>query len=277
MQSHPRQKILSSNGAFVQRLMLMPDKCNIQRERHNFMTGLIFKNCDTFSRRVCIYLRFTSGLTSGFAALGLSGFLPIACDQVWAQVWANDSQLPLASSNLASLNAAFSPSPSGIKVRTQKFEAIATSKPESKVTPKISIAKDIPKDIDKPQYLPITAKAKIAGRVINLEVTRSVAEQAKGLMFREALPDNRGMLFNFNPPQTISFWMKNVPVPLDMVFIYEGKVVAIAANATPCKAEPCNIYPNIPVLTDRVIELRAGWARQMKLKVGDKVVVEALN
>jgi len=81
-------------------------------------------------------------------------------------------------------------------------------------------------NVEKAQYLPITARAKIAGRTINLEVTRTNAEQAQGLMFRSTLPDDRGMLFNFNPPQAMSFWMKNVPVPLDMVFIYQGKVVA---------------------------------------------------
>jgi len=72
---------------------------------------------------------------------------------------------------------------------------------------------------EKAQYLPITARAEMGGRVINLEVTRSITEQSQGLMFRTTLPDDRGMLFNFDPPQAVSFWMQNVPVPLDIVFI----------------------------------------------------------
>ncbi len=127
-----------------------------------------------------------------------------------------------------------------------------------------------------PQYLPITARVKISGRIINLEVTRTVAEQSKGLMFRSTLPDNRGMLFNFMPAQAIGFWMKDVPVPLDMVFIFEGKVVAIVSGASPCKANPCKIYPENPVVTDQVIELRAGLADVLGLKLGDRISVESL-
>jgi len=130
--------------------------------------------------------------------------------------------------------------------------------------------------VDKAQYLPITARAKIAGRTINLEVTRNTSEQAQGLMFRAALPSDRGMLFNFDPPQAISFWMKNVPVPLDMVFIYQGKVIAIAPNVPPCKANPCAVYPATPVVTDRVIELRAGRTKELGLKLGDRIVIENL-
>jgi len=112
------------------------------------------------------------------------------------------------------------------------------------------------------------------GRVINLEVTRTISEQSKGLMFRNTLPDDRGMLFNFDPPQSVSFWMQNVPVPLDMVFIYQSKIVAIASSAAPCKANPCAIYPSSPVFTDLVIELRSGLAKEIGLKLGDLVTVE---
>jgi len=150
----------------------------------------------------------------------------------------------------------------------------------SSILPKTSLnvisdasSKTIPKN-EKAQYLPITATAKMGGRVINLEVTRTIPEQSKGLMFRATLPDNRGMLFNFNPPQAIGFWMKNVPVALDMVFIYQGKIVAIAPSAAPCKANPCAVYPSPPVVTDQVIELRSGLAQEIGLKVGDLVTVE---
>jgi len=131
----------------------------------------------------------------------------------------------------------------------------------------------IPKN-EKAQYLPITARAKMGGQVINLEVTRTISEQSKGLMFRNTLPDDRGMLFNFDPPQAVSFWMQNVPVPLDMVFIYQSKIVAIASSAAPCKANPCAIYPSSPVFTDLVIELRSGLAKEIGLKLGDLVTVE---
>ncbi|AFY72354.1 hypothetical protein Syn7502_00186 [Synechococcus sp. PCC 7502] len=204
------------------------------------MTGLTFKNCDIFYRRVCIYL--------GSTALGLSTFLTFGCMQISAH---SSFILSLTSSNVISDTLA---NPNNLKIN-------------SPIAQKIS-------QTDKAQYLPIAAKAKMAGRIINLEVTRTTAEQSKGLMFRPTLPDDRGMLFNFNPPQAIGFWMKDVPVPLDMVFLYQGKVVAISANAQPCKSLPCKVYPANAVVTDQVIEIRAGLAKEIGLKLGDVVTVE---
>jgi uncharacterized membrane protein (UPF0127 family) len=125
------------------------------------------------------------------------------------------------------------------------------------------------------QFLPITAMAQIAGRTIALEVTRTPAEQAKGLMYRQALPDDRGMLFNFIPARPVAFWMKNVPVALDMVFVHKDRVVAIAVAAPPCVKDPCAIYPAEGVIADRVIELRSGLTSEMGLKVGDPIVVSS--
>jgi uncharacterized protein len=127
------------------------------------------------------------------------------------------------------------------------------------------------------QFLPITAQAEIAGQTVQLEVASTFEQQAKGLMYREPLPSDRGMLFPFDPPRHTAFWMKNVPVALDIVFLYQGEVKAIAHSAPPCVAEPCAIYPSEGVFVDRVIELRAGWAKERGLKVGDRIVVTPLT
>ncbi|NDJ21585.1 DUF192 domain-containing protein [Nostoc sp. B(2019)] len=127
------------------------------------------------------------------------------------------------------------------------------------------------------QTLQISGKAIVPnGTTIQLEVAQTPAQQAKGLMYRPALPDNRGMLFQFPSAQPVSFWMKNVPVPLDMVFLNKGVVKYIQASAPPCKSEPCPTYgPNTPI--DTVIELRSGRAAELNLKVGDIVKIEFLN
>ncbi|MBD2561871.1 MULTISPECIES: DUF192 domain-containing protein [Nostoc] len=124
------------------------------------------------------------------------------------------------------------------------------------------------------QKLPISAKAIVPnGTTIQLEVAQTPQQQAMGLMYRPALPDDRGMLFGFPSPQPVSFWMKNVPVPLDMVFLHNGVVKYIQAAAPPCASEPCPTYgPNTPI--DKVIELRSGRAAELKLKVGDIVKIE---
>jgi uncharacterized protein len=125
------------------------------------------------------------------------------------------------------------------------------------------------------QMLPISAQATIAGQVINLEVTQTPQQQALGLMYRTSLPDNRGMLFRFEPPQPVSFWMQNVKIPLDMIFLRQGVVQAISSNVPPCTANPCPSYgPNTTI--DQVIELRGGRAAELGLKVGDRVTIQFL-
>ncbi|NJM96803.1 MAG: DUF192 domain-containing protein [Phormidesmis sp. RL_2_1] len=127
------------------------------------------------------------------------------------------------------------------------------------------------------QLLPITATAEMKGEVFELEVAQTQFEQALGLMFRSALPDNRGMLFPFDPPRPTSFWMKDVPVPLDMVFLRHGKVIAIAAEVPPCPSEPCPSYGPSNQLIDNVLELRSGRAAEIDLQPGDTVIIQPLS
>ncbi|WP_157620137.1 DUF192 domain-containing protein [Synechococcus sp. PCC 7335] len=126
------------------------------------------------------------------------------------------------------------------------------------------------------QLLPVTAIAQIQEETFEIEVARTSAEQSLGLMFRSALPDNRGMLFPFDPPRRVSFWMKDVPVALDMVFLKEGEVVAIAPEVPPCPALPCPSYGPNDQIVDQVLELRSGRAAEIGLQVGDTVYIEAL-
>lgn len=126
------------------------------------------------------------------------------------------------------------------------------------------------------QTLPISAQAIIAGSTIGLEVAQTQQQQAMGLMYRITLQDNRGMLFAFDPPQPVSFWMKNVRIPLDMIFLQDGEVKAIAASVPPCTAEPCPTYgPRTAV--NQVIELRGGRAAELGLQVNDKVKIKFLD
>ncbi|OCR01342.1 hypothetical protein BCD67_12395 [Oscillatoriales cyanobacterium USR001] len=126
------------------------------------------------------------------------------------------------------------------------------------------------------QMLPITARAKIGGKLINLEVTKTPQEQAMGLMYRTSLADDRGMLFSFSPAQTVAFWMKNCKISLDMIFLHNGVVKTIAANSPPCNAEPCPTYSS-KTSVDQVIELRGGRAAQLGIKVGDRISIEFLR
>lgn len=125
------------------------------------------------------------------------------------------------------------------------------------------------------QTLPLEAQTTIQGKTIQLEVARTVEQQATGLMFRTELAEDRGMVFLFNPPNPISFWMKNTLIPLDMVFARSGRIVYLQRNAPPCKTLDCPTYgsgPKQPI--DQVIELRAGTIDRLKLNVADPIKVE---
>lgn len=126
------------------------------------------------------------------------------------------------------------------------------------------------------QVLPITAQAMIVDESFDLEVATTPQQQQLGLMHRKELPDNRGMLFPFSPARPVAFWMKNVPVGLDMVFLHQGQVQGIA-EAPPCTADPCPTYGPGRLLVDNVIELRLGRAKELGLERGDQVEIRFLE
>jgi len=126
------------------------------------------------------------------------------------------------------------------------------------------------------QMLPITAQVTIAGEVIQLEVAQTPQQQALGLMYRTALADDRGMLFPFERPRIVGFWMKNCKIPLDMIFLASGIVQAIQVNAPPCQDESCPTY-GPDVLVEQVIELRGGRSQELGVKVGDRIPIQFLD
>ncbi len=123
------------------------------------------------------------------------------------------------------------------------------------------------------QILPIGAKVQTQGQTIQLEIAKSRSQQALGLMYRSFLPDNRGMLFPFDPPQPVQFWMKNVVLDLDIIFLANGKIVEIAAAVPPCQVEPCPTYGPNQVI-DQVVELRGGRAAELGWQVGTQLEIE---
>ncbi|MBD0387019.1 MAG: DUF192 domain-containing protein [Nostoc sp. C3-bin3] len=90
--------------------------------------------------------------------------------------------------------------------------------------------------------LPISATANLAGQTFNLEVAKTPTQQTIGLMNRTFLPDNQGMLFPKDTPSSVSFWMRNTLIPLDIIFIYQSRVIEIAENVQPCMTEYCPVY-----------------------------------
>lgn len=109
------------------------------------------------------------------------------------------------------------------------------------------------------------------GKSVTAELAVTDEERQRGLMFREKLLSDQGMLFVFEEEGLYSFWMKNTLIALDMLWINKDRrIVHIARNVPPCKEDPCPTYsPDRPGLY--VLELAAGAADRLGLKLFDRL------
>ncbi len=104
------------------------------------------------------------------------------------------------------------------------------------------------------------------------ELAITPAEQRQGLMFRKSMQDNQAMLFIYQKPRRVAFWMKNTLIPLDMLFFDDnGSLVEIKENIPPCKTATCPTYPARYPRIKYVLEINAGLSQKLGLKVGDKL------
>lgn len=103
-----------------------------------------------------------------------------------------------------------------------------------------------------------------------IEIARTQEEKEKGLMYRENLGKDRGMLFINREEVIYPFWMKSMQFPLDIIWLdNNSEIVFIAKNAQPCAGECNNIIPDKPARY--ILELNAGEVERIGLQVGDKI------
>jgi uncharacterized membrane protein (UPF0127 family) len=105
----------------------------------------------------------------------------------------------------------------------------------------------------------------------SVEVMRTDAERAQGLMFRTGLDQGKGMFFVFDTEDIYPFWMKNTLFAIDIIWLDKDKrVVDIASDVPPCRTTPCPVYtPSAKVLY--VLEIPAGDAARYGIKPGDSL------
>jgi uncharacterized membrane protein (UPF0127 family) len=102
----------------------------------------------------------------------------------------------------------------------------------------------------------------------DVEIADNEAERAEGLMYRQTMADNAGMLFLYPSPRPVEFWMKNTVLSLDIVFVRaDGTIARIAANTTPMSEDL--IPSGEPVLA--VLEVKAGIMRELGINPGDRL------
>lgn len=134
--------------------------------------------------------------------------------------------------------------------------------------PATSQAQDLP--VDPAPLVAITASGV---KSFGIEVADDPAERSTGLMYREKMPEDRGMLFVFERTQSVSFWMKNTPLPLDLVFIGEDGTVRAIKKGEPFSE--ATISPGVPVRF--VLELKAGTAARAGIVAGTELRHPAID
>ena len=115
---------------------------------------------------------------------------------------------------------------------------------------------------------PLTIVGDDASHTFSVEVADDRDEISFGLMERESLDADKGMLFDFDPPREPAMYMKNTLIPLDMLFIAsDGRVEMIARNTVPGSLR--TISPGVPVRA--VLEINGGQAAELGIQPGDTV------
>lgn len=109
----------------------------------------------------------------------------------------------------------------------------------------------------------------LKGESFTVELAETTEKQALGLMFREELQEDHGMLFLFPGQAMRSFWMKNTRIPLDIFYFDENlSLVSVSENARPCRTQRCPGYPSTAP-AKYVLELNAGKALELGVQKGD--------
>ena len=118
------------------------------------------------------------------------------------------------------------------------------------------------------QKVPLTIHSAKGSHRFTVQLARTAQEQATGLMYRKSLGPSDGMIFPYDPPAEVGFWMKNTLIPLDMIFIRaDGRVARIARETTPLSLQ--SVGSGEPVAA--VLEIRGGRSAELGIMPGDRV------
>ena len=111
----------------------------------------------------------------------------------------------------------------------------------------------------------------VKGKKIRAEMVQTEEEKARGLMFRESLGKDEGMLFVYDREEILTFWMKNTPLPLSIAFLDQrGKIVDIQ------DMDPFSLRTHASTLPARyALEMNQGWFKRNGIGVGDVVSIPA--
>ncbi|MDQ3941105.1 MAG: DUF192 domain-containing protein [Actinomycetota bacterium] len=108
--------------------------------------------------------------------------------------------------------------------------------------------------------------------LIDVEIAETEDERALGLMHRDSLAQDAGMLFVFFDDTTGGFWMKNTLIPLSIAFIDSDSKIVEILDMDPCAKDPCRIYtPSVPYRA--ALEVNQGAFDEWGVELGDRITV----
>ncbi|MBS3963108.1 MAG: DUF192 domain-containing protein [Methylomonas sp.] len=112
------------------------------------------------------------------------------------------------------------------------------------------------------------------GWVLEAELATTASEREYGLMHRPQLSANQAMLLTYPDSGRRAVWMKNMRIPLDVLFLSEdGKIVGMKSGLPPCAGSPCSVYES-GVAARYILEMNAGIIEQTGLKPGDELTID---
>lgn len=114
------------------------------------------------------------------------------------------------------------------------------------------------------------SKILIKRQPVWVEVAITPEQHRKGLMNRKSLPDHQGMIFVFNPPRIVTFWMKDTFIPLSIAFVDETNKIIDMQDMDP----QSETYHVSPAKAKYAIEVNQGWFRKHKIEIGSQVVID---
>lgn len=133
----------------------------------------------------------------------------------------------------------------------------------------IALVLSAPAALAELEISPLTIESANGAHAFTVEIADEPEEITTGLMNRESMDPDAGMLFDFGQPREAAMWMKNTLIPLDMLFMDpQGKVIAIARETVPGSLR--TVSPGVPVKS--VLELNGGRAEELGIQPGDEVI-----
>ena len=146
--------------------------------------------------------------------------------------------------------------------------AACSPQPAAEATPVAAAQEAAVHPVSGLRVIPLTVTSGDTVHRFEVELADTAEAQQRGLMFRTELADDEGMIFPSDPPQVRSFWMKNTPLPLDIIYVgTDGRILNMYEMTTPYSLD--SLYS--ADVTSGVLELRGGRAKELGIGKGDLV------